>query len=375
MATVVVDADYIVYSCGFATERVRWDASVVRPSGATEEAIFPTKFEALAWLALDPLAVIKRLDRVVETEPLQNALHLVNLTINKIRTNLTALGVDIVEPMTLYITGKGNFRESLATIKGYKANRDPLHRPLYYRELRDFLRHKGAIEVEGYEADDAVAMEAAKHGYKPYGLVMVSVDKDLLTIPGSHYNFRTGKLLVVSEDEARLNFYRQLVTGDTVDNIGGAYLAGPVAAGKAIRLEDTEYQQYMAALSLYLRGWEIEGCPYAHMSAADALLENARLLWLRRSVNDVWVPPAPPSSGAPSSSESSASDSTVSLSPTDTKPVRSASTCLSRDIARTAEVSCSCVTPCIRPTSSSRRGRSRPKASSRRKTASESKPS
>lgn len=372
MTRVVVDADYLVYSCGFATEHGRWDVSVVRPDGSTDEAIFEDRDAAQAWIDAEEPGAVSVMERIVEAEPLDHALHLVNRTLNAVDSKLTEAGVKF-DRLELYITGPGNFRESLATIKGYKANRSKLHRPVHYDALRRFLKNRwGAEEVCGMEADDAVAMAAHAAGYDGKRIIIVTVDKDLLTVPGRQYNFRTKKIIDVLEEEALTNFYRQLLTGDAVDNVGGCWKVGGTAAEKAIGPDMNEEEMYDAALALYAKSLGVKGCPYVNMSAEEALLENARLLHLRRFVHDVWVPPymRRPSSGAPSLSGGSEPASTPKESSTDTSPPRSASTCLSRDIAKTAVEPTSLEAPTTPPTSSSARGPSKRKASSRRKIAS-----
>lgn len=298
MTRVVVDADYLVYACGFAVEKTRYDVSVTRPDGTTDEALFLARDEAEAWLSSEPPGSEKQLDKLIEAEPLANALFLAGRTLASVDSALTEHGIEF-DRLELFLTGKGNFREALATIKGYKANRDPTHRPVHYKSIRRYLRNRwGATVVDGYEADDAVAMAAHEDGYDPERVIIVTCDKDLLTVPGLQYNYQKKTFITVTGRDALVAFYRQLVTGDATDNIGGAFRAGSTAAEKFIRPTMFEPEMYKTALDLYQRGKEYKGCPYAHLSAEDALLENARLLHLKRHVNDVWEPPGsrvPPS--------------------------------------------------------------------------------
>lgn len=352
---VVVDADYLVYACGYAVERNRFDVSVQRPDGTTDEACLNTRDEAMAWLSDEPEGSVKQLDVLVDAEPLANALFLVNRTLTSVDQNLTQAGIEF-DRLELYITGKGNFRDRIATIKGYKANRDPSRKPVHYRSIRRYLRNRyGAVEVNGYEADDAVAMIAAEEHFDPARLVIVSVDKDLLTIPGRHYNFKSKKFSIVTPDAALVNFYRQMVTGDTVDNIGGVYKSGPKAA-LAITAEMTEQGMYNKVLDLFIASMEKKGCPYGNMSAEAALLENARLLHLRRYPEEEWVPPSDRSSTGPSSSAGSGTGWTEKKSPTGTSPEPSLSLSRSPVAAVIAALGPSSGTPSTPQTSSSASG-------------------
>lgn len=291
MTRVVVDADYLVYFCGFAVEKVLYDVSVKRPDGTTDEAVFKTKDEVDAYCIEEPAGSVVQIDRLIEAEPLDHALFLVNRTLHSMEEKLTEAGLEF-DRLELFLTGKGNFRDSLATIRGYKANRVESRRPVHYKSIRRYLKNRwGAEVVDGFEADDAVAWAAAAGEYDPARVCVVSVDKDLATVPGLHYNFKHKLLRVITLEEAQINFYRQLVTGDTVDNICGAYKAGAAAAFKAVQPGMSEDKWYANVLALYAAGLEKPNCPYAGMDAADALLENARLLWMTRAPHDVWLPP------------------------------------------------------------------------------------
>ena len=85
---------------------------------------------------------------------------------------------------SVYLTGSGNFRRDIAP--SYKANR-PDERPTHWQAVREFLvtQHK-AIICNGYEADDEMGIQQDKEGGTT---VICSIDKDLLQIPGKHYNF------------------------------------------------------------------------------------------------------------------------------------------------------------------------------------------
>ena len=173
-----------------------------------------------------------------------------------------------------YLTGSGNFRKDLATIKVYKGQRPP--KPEHLPATRDQLVERwGAEVVDGQEADDAI-------GIKATGLqgdcVIVSVDKDLLMIPGTHYNFVKQGWTKVDQEQGDYFFYKQLLTGDQVDNIQGVPGIGPKKAEKAYQECTTVQEMYQKALEMY-------------KGDTDALLENARLLWLRRYEGEMWEPP------------------------------------------------------------------------------------
>ena len=173
-----------------------------------------------------------------------------------------------------YLTGTDNFRHELSDI--YKAHR-PKDKPLYYKFARQYLIDNwGAIVVDGQEADDAIAIEATKND--PETTVVASIDKDMLQIPCWHFNFVKGDWTFVEPADGTKFFYKQILTGDAADNIKGLFRVGPVKADKLLEGLTEEKELYEAVVKAY-DGDE------------GRVLENARLLWLRRYENQMWEPP------------------------------------------------------------------------------------
>ena len=77
--------------------------------------------------------------------------------------------------------------------------------------------HWGAISVPNLEADDLVGM------WHREDTVCVGIDKDLLTVPGLHWNYKHKEYEEVTEEKALWYFYMQMLTGDTSDNIKGLH--------------------------------------------------------------------------------------------------------------------------------------------------------
>ena len=172
---------------------------------------------------------------------------------------------------SVYLTGSGNFRREIAP--SYKANR-PDSRPKHWEAVREFLvtQHK-AIVCNGFEADDQLGIDQDKtHG----ATVICSIDKDLLQIPGKHYNFVKKVFQDVTYDEGIKALYIQSLVGDRSDNIFGVQGIGPVKAEKALaELLPEEY--YEACRSLY--------------NDDERYHLNMKLLYIWQKPNDVWEPP------------------------------------------------------------------------------------
>lgn len=177
----------------------------------------------------------------------------------------------------IFLTGKGNFREELATLAVYKGNRDPSHKPKYYQEIKDYLiAHHEAIVVNGQEADDAQGIE--QWGNKDRSTVIVGIDKDMKMIPGWHFNFVKDKLEYITLADANYNFFQQMLEGDRTDNIPGIKGIGPVKAAKMLapaKKDLIEMQRIVKAAYREQYGDDAE----------RAYREIASLLWIRREEN------------------------------------------------------------------------------------------
>lgn len=292
MTRVLVDSDYFAYSIGATVQHTLYDCSALLPDGTTDETVAPTAIDRDAWMASGfPDGTQFQVDRLIEAEPESHAIFLVKRVLSSIERRLEEAGVSY-RNLELFLTGDGNFRDTLATIKPYKGNRDRASRPVHYQAIRRYLRRAwGAVTVDGYEADDALAMVASNYGYDPERVIICTVDKDLKTVPGRLYNYTTKTWATVSKQDALVNFYRQLLVGDTVDNIGGCWKVGEKGAEFHIVPTMTERDMYTMTLDLYRKSLAVKGCPYVEMGAEAALLENARLLHLLRFESDVWMPP------------------------------------------------------------------------------------
>lgn len=117
----------------------------------------------------------------------------------------------------------------------YKGKRSVTKRPGCYGELRRHLMsHRKAVIWKRLEADDLVGILATDLSGSDRNRVIVSIDKDLLTVPGLHYNPRKPEkgVFEVTRAEAFLNHMRQTLTGDAVDNYPGCPGVGPKKAEK-----------------------------------------------------------------------------------------------------------------------------------------------
>ena len=251
----LVDADIICYRCGFAAQRTHYRLPNVDVefSSAAECKTF-CQNTGIDYSTKQPFAII---------EPVENALH-----------NVKTVLEDIIEQcevgegqMELWLSGPTNFRDSIGITRQYKGNRDPDHKPAWYKEIKDYLVDVwGAEYSDNCEADDMLAIKSCTEN-----CIIVSTDKDLNQVEGWHYNWVTRKKYFVDKEGANYNFWFQMITGDPTDNIQGIPGMGDAKAVKFLdSLDPSEWE--LAVVNLYA-----ESYPDTHR---DVFLEHYKLIKL-----------------------------------------------------------------------------------------------
>jgi len=191
-----------------------------------------------------------------------------------------------------YLTGKGNFRYDVAKTAPYKGNRTNVPKPSNLPEARAWLQHKwGAIISQGEEADDLIGIASARGD--PETTVVCTIDKDMMQLQGWNFNFVKNEWTYNTKKSGNKFFYTQILTGDTADNIKGIHRVGPVKASKILEGLTTEQELYDACVQSYtVSGEALNVNPEDRYDwATERVLENARLLWLRRYEGQMWEPP------------------------------------------------------------------------------------
>lgn len=167
----------------------------------------------------------------------------------------------------------------------YKGQRG--RKPIGTNEVKRWLiEEQGAVLKPGIEADDALGIYSTHPRLIKGEKIIVSADKDMLTIPGLVYH--GGELKDVSEREAEFNWMLQTLTGDTTDNYPGLKGYGPKKSERLLEEvpEDEPYWPHVVA------AYEKAGQTYE-----DALLQArlARILhWTdydyKRKEVKLWTP-------------------------------------------------------------------------------------
>ena len=181
----------------------------------------------------------------------------------------------------LYLTdSKGNYR--MLINPDYKGNRKQ-PKPRHYNLLKSYLiNYHSAIIATGQEADDALGIEQTILGDDS---IICSIDKDLLMIPGWHYNFVKDNVIYISHKEGLRHFYGQLLTGDPVDNVKGLSGIGPKKAAKILEGCKNEQEFKTAVFAAYTNKFP----DFSTEKIRETIQNTGRLLWIRRQHGEFWT--------------------------------------------------------------------------------------
>jgi 5'-3' exonuclease len=165
------------------------------------------------------------------------------------------------------------FRSHVAYEKEYKGTRK--EDPNFYEGKIEDMAHVVKVVMEQHpsliyndlEADDILSFLQCPETF------IYSNDKDLKQIPGMHYDFKSGDLIEVTEEQAMKNLCYQLIIGDSTDCILGLKGYGPKKAEAII--QSTPVKQLISKI---LYEYQLN---YGLTLGTDAFVETWNLVKLR----------------------------------------------------------------------------------------------
>ncbi len=178
-----------------------------------------------------------------------------------------------------FITGPNNFRKTINPL--YKANRTA-PKPKHLTALQQYALKKLGAEMapDTLEADDAMSIYQDKVGGTT---TICSLDKDMLQVPGKHFQWAIGTLawskpdtfIDQTEIEGLRLFYEQCIKGDTSDNVKGIKGLGTAKAKKLLQGCETEQEMFNIVYNLYPK--------------KEDFLMDSQCLWLLRYEGDSFA--------------------------------------------------------------------------------------
>lgn len=133
----------------------------------------------------------------------------------------------------------------------YKAHRTHGSAPVDLSAVKLLLR--GGSEdfqtkaVATLEADDVLGILATHPTLVPGEKIVVGIDKDLMQIPGRHYNPNKDISTEISHQDAELFFMTQCLTGDPTDGFPGCPGIGPKKAQRYLNPSRSLWSGVVAA--------------------------------------------------------------------------------------------------------------------------------
>lgn len=118
----------------------------------------------------------------------------------------------------------------------YKSHRQGKRKPVTYVPLKEYAHERyKTFERPDLEGDDVLGILATSPVIVKGEKVIVSLDKDLKTIPGLICDMREPiTIQEITEEEADYNHMYQTLVGDTADGYPGCPGIGPVSATKLL---------------------------------------------------------------------------------------------------------------------------------------------
>jgi hypothetical protein len=293
MTIALIDGDVVAYTAAFAAQRNIYYIDIFYCGDATEQHQFVSKEEAENFKEFaQTKPEYAHHNFVITKEVLAETPKHAELCARQVIMKI--LGDTKAIDYKLFLTSpdKSNFRYKIAKTKPYKGNRKA-EKPVHYAHVRDYL-HKvwEGYVVVGEEADDYLGIEQCNDFIRVFNdkfadfhsanlkTIICSIDKDLKMIPGWHYNIKTGEKTFVNVDDAMRFFWKQMLMGDTVDNIQGVSKVGKIKANRMIddclsldKCREKVQEEYKKS---YKNNWE------------EIYNEMGNLLWIKREPNVIF---------------------------------------------------------------------------------------
>lgn len=226
--------------------------------------------------------------------------------------------LEFAKDYVLFIGGEGNFRYDSAKLQPYKGLRKD--KPLLFHELKMKVIQtygKRITLANNLEADDLCGIVGWNNylNFRQTGVwrdCLAFVDKDLKMIcsPSFNYDDKTPEIVIPTIEDCARHFCEQLLSGDqATDNIlglpnfttemqekyqiGKTRGIGAATASRFLRTCNTPQEMYERVTEAYKSYYGVERKVVVgfrgeqlNWNYLDYINENAKLLWMRRTLDD-----------------------------------------------------------------------------------------
>lgn len=115
-----------------------------------------------------------------------------------------------------FVKGKNTINTRLAIYPEYKQGRPPT--PERWEFTKAYaIKAWNAVPIDNIEVDDAIRIASLNIPDSH----IVAIDKDLLWLAGTNFNWRKNEWITVTKEQEAKNFAVSMICGDTVDKISG----------------------------------------------------------------------------------------------------------------------------------------------------------
>lgn len=272
-----IDGDVLVYEAAFAAQKTRYHYNGIDYPDYEQFKAYADENK----LDIKLLRSSGLLQKSTEVLPEATARMILKQKLDGIKTACESRNATVI------LSGDGNFRDDYAKTKPYKGNRDQ-EKPQHYLFVRRTLLEWGAEMMAGIEADDALSINLI---IDPTA-ILCTIDKDLNSVPGRHYNWDKGLKYNVDANSALWFFCYQMLMGDSTDNVPGVPGLGEK---KAHALLDEHRQDCRAAWAVvrkeYNKGpFKFKGGGITHGTPYEYLREMMILMWMQREADQRITP-------------------------------------------------------------------------------------
>ena len=147
----------------------------------------------------------------------------------------------LAKRIVIALGSKNSFRKKLNPL--YKSNRKKQRKPVVYQPLRKWVEENYKCYIKPrLEGDDVVGILATSNVIKGEKTVLTN-DKDMKTIPATHWFLGDDDYTVINEEDANYFHMLQTLTGDQTDGYKGCPNVGKITAEKILTPHKTSYKK------------------------------------------------------------------------------------------------------------------------------------